>query len=40
MGGIKNSLVIVIAIVERRPKCELPGPAFIHIFSNFVTWKA
>jgi hypothetical protein len=29
MGGIKNSLVIVIAIVERRPKCELPGPAFI-----------
>jgi hypothetical protein len=29
MGGIKNSLVIVIAIVERRPNCELPGPACI-----------
>lgn len=30
MGGIKNSLVIVIAIVERSPKCELPGPACIY----------
>ncbi len=30
MGGIKNSLVIVIAIVERRPNCELPGPACIY----------
>jgi hypothetical protein len=33
-GGNKNSLVNVIAIVDRMPNCELPGPAFQ--FQNLV----
>ncbi len=33
MGCTKNSLVNVIAIVDRTPKCELPDPAIQ--FSNF-----
>jgi hypothetical protein len=36
MGGNKNSLVNVIAIVDLKPNCELPGPAiqFPHFHSS------